>query len=105
MALREGSEFALKLSLFLQSMTNVACYPQVPPCGGKASPPASYEEKIPRGQIPTIETSRRAANLLLHMTDIAFGDGAQQILRILRERLAPDAVDAIRQKSCDFCEL
>ena len=97
-------------------MANVRTNPHAPSIGGKASLLARYEEKaIPRGQIPPIETGRRAAHLCLRMTDIghkvrvtigevqiADGDGAQHLPRILRERLAPDAIDGIKQAVVRF---
>ena len=78
---------------------------------GNASSFANYEEKVTlRNQIPTIGPQRRAANLFLRMTDVARmvcmsarrdaignADGAAHILRILRERFAPDAFESIFQ--------
>ena len=53
-------------------MTNKTNYPQLPSFGGEASSFANYgEQVISRNQIPTIEPSKRAADLLLHMADIA----------------------------------
>ena len=75
------------------------------PFGGEASFFATNDEKvISRNQISTIGPSRRAAHLLLHCGKdlIANQDGAQQILRILRERFAPDAIDAIIQEVAKF---
>ena len=47
-------------------------YSRVPSLGGKASSFASYgRQVIPRNRNPSIEPSKRAANFLLHMTDIA----------------------------------
>ena len=63
-----------------------------------------------RYQISSSDPQERAANLLLRMTDVArvvcmsvgtdaVGnvDGAPRILRISRERFAPDAIDSILQ--------
>ena len=59
---------------FLNSMANENTYPHVPPFAGKTSSSAIYdEEAISRDQISTIEPNKRAANLLLHMPEIARG--------------------------------
>ena len=62
-----------------------------------------------------MEPEKKAAHLLLHMSDVArkvclsvgrdvIGnlDGAEQILKILRERFAPDAIDSIFQDMAKF---
>ena len=79
----------------------------VPTFDGEASSFANYEETASmRNQIATTDPRKRAANLLLHMTDIArevrmsvgkdvVGNvgGAAQILGMLRERFALAAID------------
>ena len=81
----------------------------VPTSDGHASSFANYEEKITsRNQICIVDPRKRAANLLSHMTDverkvctsvgkdsISNVDGVAQILRILRERFAPEAIDSV----------
>ena len=81
----------------------------VPMFDGQAFSYANYEEKIMlRYHISIKEPQKRAANLLLHMSDvgrkvcITVGqdvtgdvDGVAQISRILRNRFAPDAIDRI----------
>ena len=62
-----------------------------------------------------MEPERKAAHLLLHMSDVARRvcpsvgrnvienlGGAEQISRILRERSAPDAIDSISQDMVKF---
>ena len=74
--------------------------------------------ELPRLQVAAIEPSKRAANLLLRMAEIARkvcvaagidhianADGEQQISRIPRERLARDAIDAIYQKDATFMKI
>ena len=88
----------------------------LPAFDGHASWYASYDEQvILRGQIATVDPPKRAANLLLHMSDIArrvcmsvgndsIGnvDGVALILRIFRGRLAPDAIDSIFEDMVRF---
>ena len=97
-------------------MSEVTNFTYVPSFDGNASSLATYEEKvISRTQTAYTDPAKRAANLLLHMADTARkvfmtvgkdcvgnNDGAQQISRIFRERLAPDAVDAIYQEEVKF---
>ena len=81
-----------------------------------AAPFANYEEKaILWRQISPLGPQKRAASLLLHMTDVArevrmtvgkdvIGNarGVAHTLRILRERSAPDAMDSIFQDMAKF---
>ena len=97
-------------------MTEVTDFTHVPSFDGQASSFANYEEKaILWNQIPTLDARKRAANLLSHMADIARkvsmgvskdfignNDGVRQVLRILLERQAPDAIDAICQEVAKF---
>ena len=97
-------------------MAEVANYLHEPPFGGKASSFASYEEAVNLwNQNSTLEPGKRATNLLLHMTDIArtvcttvnkdhIGNthGVPQILRLLRGRYAPNAIDAIYHEVAKF---
>ena len=83
----------------------------VPTFDGHASSFANYEENvISRNQISTLDPQKRAANLLLHVSDIARkvcvpvgkdsvgnADGVALILRISRGRFAPEAIDSIFQ--------
>ena len=80
---------------------------------------ANHEKKVAlRTQIPTMESQKRAANFLLHMTDVAGRvcmsagkdvvgniDGVAHTLRILRERFAPDAIGSILQDVAKFTYL
>ena len=81
----------------------------VPSFGGKGSSSASYEETATLwSQVTNSESGKQAAALILppadatrqvRMTsgkgDVLKNDGARQILRISRERSAPDAADTI----------
>ena len=83
---------------------------------GHASSFANYEEKgILRDQISTLDPEKRAADLPLRMPDIArkvrmsVGEdsvgsvgGAGLILRKVRERFAPDAIDGSFQDMLKF---
>ena len=85
---------------FMSDVGRCQCRTSLPTFGGKASPLPNYKEKvILRNQISTLGPQKRAANLLLRATDIArkicmaagrdyigINDGAQQIMKILRER-------------------
>ena len=80
-----------------------------PAFDGRAGSFATFGEKETLwNEIPTMGPDRRAANLLLHMSDVArevcvavgkdvVGNmhGAEQISKITRERFAPDAIDNI----------
>ena len=82
---------------------------QVPMSDGSASSFANYEEKVTSwGQISSLGPRKRAANLLLNMSDVARkvcmsvgkddvgnAGGVAQILKILRERFAPDAINSV----------
>ena len=89
------------LNLFFRPsppMSGVANMMHVPVYDGRAASFANYEAKAAlRNHIPAMEPRERAANLLLHMTDVAkevcvaagnavIGniDGAEQISRISR---------------------
>ena len=101
------SDFFLLPSL---GMTEVA-HTEVPKFDGRARPFANYEEKVTlRKRTPALGPEKKAAHLLLHMSDVArkvclpvgrdvIGnlDGAEQILKIPRERFAPDAIDSVFQ--------
>ena len=77
--------------------------------GGAASLFANYEEKVALwGQISTLGPRKRAANLLLNMSDVArkvcmsVGKGAvgnagevAQILKICRDRFVQDTIDSV----------
>ena len=85
---------------FMSGVGRCQCRTSLPTFGGKASPLPNYKEKvILRNQISTLGPQKRAANLLLRATDIerkicmaagrdyiGINDGAQQIMKILRER-------------------
>ena len=74
------------------------------------------EEKVLLSKrAPAMDPEKKAAHLRLHMSDFArkvclpvgWGridnlDGLDQILKILRERFAPDAVDLISQDMAKF---
>ena len=89
-------------------MSDVTNLINAPAFDGRAGSFANFEEKVaPRNQISTMDPRERAANLLLHMSDVArkasmtvgkgvIGNlgGVEQISEILRERFAPDAVRA-----------
>ena len=77
---------------------------------------ANYENKaLLWKRASAMEQGRKGAHLLLQMSDVArkvclsMGrdvidnlDGAKQILRILRERFAPDAIGSIFQDMVKF---
>ena len=97
-------------------MSGVTRVMHVPAFGGRASSCANYEEKVAlRNQISTLEPQKRAADLPLHMTDVARrvcvaawercpwrrewdGDNFAN----LRERFAPGAIDSILQDLAKF---
>ena len=68
---------------------------------------ANYKKKVPLWKrVSTMGPETKAAHLLLHMSDVARDvrpsvgrdvidnlDGAEKILKILRERFAPGAID------------
>ena len=97
-------------------MPEVTNFAHVPSFDVKASSSPNYEAKsISRNKISTCCPAKRAANLLLQKADVAHkvcmavgkdcignNDGAQQISRILRERSAPDDIDAIFQEVAKF---
>ena len=82
-----------------------------PTLDGHASSFANHETEVAlRNQIATLEPQKQAANLLPHLTDvprkvrmsagqdvISNVDGAAHILRISRERFAPDATGSVIQ--------
>ena len=84
---------------------------EVPEFDGTSAAFANYEDKVSIWKkVATLGPVRKAAHLLLHMSDLArkvcaragkdlIGnmDGAGQVLEISRERLAPDAIDSISQ--------
>ena len=86
----------------------------VPSFAGKGSYFARYEQHvISRNRIASVEPDKKAAALILQMHHVARqvcvaggegriinNDGAQQTLRISRDRLAPDAVNAIYRGVC-----
>ena len=92
-------------------MSDVAHVMNVPAFDGHAGSLANYEENAGLGsQTSTTGQDKRAANLLLHMSGVAREvcmtvgkdvvrdiDGVEQISRILREHLAPDAICNIFQ--------
>ena len=77
----------------------------------RAGSSADFEEKAAlRSQILTTGPRKRAANLLLHVSDVArkvcravgqnvvgYSDGVGRVLGILRGSFAPDAIDSIFQ--------
>ena len=106
----------LELSFSLLPMSEVSNVMHVPVCDGHASSFANSEEKVSlRNQIPTMDPPEQAADLLLHMTDVArmvctfvgkdaigSADGVARISCILRERFAPDASDSGLQDVAKF---
>ena len=103
-------------ALFFGFSASMRTLPHTPSSGGMASPFAIYEAKaILRNQISPIEPGKRAANLLLRVADfarklcmsvgrdrIAHDDDAHHILRNLRGRQAPRAINAIYQEVVAF---
>ena len=97
-------------------MSGVTTLTHVPSFGGQASSAANYEEQVAlRNRIRPSDPRRRAADLFLHVSDVARkvcatagkdaidnNDGVQRILRILRERFAPDAIDSVFQDIAKF---
>ena len=85
---------------------------QVPVSERPAPPSANYEEKVAlRNQISKMGSQKRETNLFLRATDVsrkACGDvvrsvgGVAHILRIARERFAPDAIGSIFQDVVEF---
>ena len=89
---------------------------EAPKFDGRAGCFANYEEKvILRKRISTVGPEKNAAHLLLQMADVARKvclsvgqdvidnlDGAEQILKISRERFAPGAIDPIPQDMVKF---
>ena len=97
-------------------MSGVSNLMNAPAFDGRAGSFVNFEAKVAlRNQILTIDQQKRAANLLLHMSDVARRvsatagtyaveeiDGVEQILEIPRERFAPDAIDSIFQDMVKF---
>ena len=83
----------------------------VPKFDGHAGPFANYEEKVTlRKRLSTMGPGKKAAHLLLRTSDVARkvclsvgrdfienSENAEQILKISRERVAPNAIDSILQ--------
>ena len=83
---------------------------------GHAGPSANYEEKVHlRKRISAMGPEKEAARSLFHMSDVARNvclpagrgvignlDVAELILKILRDRFAPDAIDSISQDMAKF---
>ena len=77
---------------------------------------ANYEEKVLlRPRASAAEPEKKAAHLLLHISDVARNvclsagrdvsgnlDGAERIFRRLRERCAPDATDSVFRDMAKF---
>ena len=82
---------------------------EAPKFDGHAGSFPNYEVKvILRKRVSTMGPEKEAAHLLLHMSDVARNvcvsvgrdvvgnlGGAKQILKMSRERFAPDAIDSI----------
>ena len=89
---------------------------EVPKFDGSGGPLVNFEEKVLLWKrAPAMEPGKKAAHLLLHLSDVArkvclsarrdvIGnlDGAAQILRTPRARFAPDAIDSILQEMAKF---
>ena len=89
---------------------------EAPKFDGSGGPPVNFEEKVLLWKrAPAMEPGKKAAHLLLHLSDVARKvclsvgrdvidnlDGAEQISRISRERFAPDAIDSISQDMVKF---
>ena len=87
-----------------------------PAFNGTRSPFSGYEQQVSlRPQVTTLEPAGKAAALILQMSDVAqqvctisgkghimHNDGAQQVMELWRDHLAPAAVDAIRQDVVRF---
>ena len=98
-------------------MTDVT-HTEDPKFDGRAGSFASYDEKVTlRKRISAMGPAKKAAHLLLHMSYVARkvclpagrdvignSDGAEQILKIPRERFAPDAIDSISQDMAKFMD-
>ena len=92
---------------------------EAPKFDGSGGSFANYEEKVLLWKrAPAMEPEKMAAHLLLHMSDVARKeslsvgrdvidnlDGAEQILRVPRERFAPEAIDSIFQDMAQFMYL
>ena len=97
-------------------MSGVTHVMHVPTFDGHASSFANHERKSTlQNQIPTRSPRKSAANVLLHMTDVARKvcmsvgedvagkvDGVAQILHISRERFAPGALNSTFQAIVKF---
>ena len=97
-------------------MSDMAHVINVPAFDGRAGSFANNEEKAAaRNQISATDPQKRAAKLLLRTSDgarkvcLAVGeavigrlDGVERILRILRGRFAPDAIDSIFRDMVKF---
>ena len=97
-------------------MSDVAHVMRAPMFDGQAFSYANNEEKVMLwNQMSTLDPQKRAANLLLHMSNAArkvrvtvggdvIGDtgGVARILLISREEFAPDAYDCIFQDMVQF---
>ena len=96
-------------------MTEVA-NTEVPKFDGHAGSFANYEEEVHlRKRISAMGPEKKAAHLLSRMSKVALKvclsvgrgvignlDGAEQISKIPRERVAPDAIDSIFQDMVKF---
>ena len=90
-------------------MSGVTSCMHVPSFDGKAPSFANYKEKVALwNRVSTTDLQQRGSHLPMNMTDIARKvcmtvgkgvvgsvDGVADILRILRKRFAPDAIDCI----------
>ena len=113
-----AGELRFELVLVLGPIAEVSKVFYVPSFGGEDSSSANYgEAAILRNQTSSLGPRGRAASLLLHMADMcrearmSIGKGrvgnfhaARQILQILRERFAPDAIDVIGQDVATFMD-
>ena len=118
----DAGDLSANLPFTPAPMAEVTSFLHVPSFGGVAPSFANYEETaVLRNQIPALGPRKRAANLLLRMTDsarrkrawpeacMAIGednfrgsDAVQQILRIPRGRFSPDAIYAGRRDAAKF---
>ena len=104
--------FDIVLPLSLRRGLTEVTQTDVPKFDGSTGSFANYGEKgLSWKRASAMEPEKQAAHLLLHMSDVARKvclnvvrdvidnlDGAEQILRILREYFAPDAIDSISQE-------